>query len=225
MAPAVGRRYDLFAPQDKRTHVLQARNEMAVPLNPWMMILIIIGVFLVVILVVFVALYFARKRRRARELEAQADPMAIRREGFRRRKPSAADQAEAEELERSVMIRKSLASRASSYSIGSSRILNSPRNSHLLDDIPAEEAEGETGGLNEDWKEWEARVRKQRTNSLGQGHPALSPPLEQLAIPQQSRGPSPATMVAPGRSSPRLPLPPAPPQYGRPADESPAHAR
>ncbi|KAI0126125.1 hypothetical protein BJ170DRAFT_685367 [Xylariales sp. AK1849] len=225
MAPSLRARDDAFL--DDKTQLIQAKDETSINVSPWIIVAIIIGVILVVTIVMFVVVYFARRRRLAAQA-AQQRPLSTSsyHDFTRKRKMSAADRANAEELERSLMIRKSLASRASSRSARSSRILESARSSRssqFLDDIPMEAAEMADGhGLRDDWKEWEAGIQRERSTldlrnpaSQIRGHPALTAEPPQLVMPQQTRAPSPPRRGIKERHTlPLPPLPPPPPYKG-----------
>jgi hypothetical protein len=174
---------------------------------------------------VFVALYFVRRRRQAAEDRNLSQIGSEHRDSMRRRtKMSLADRAEAEEQERSMIIRKSLAGRSSTFSTTSSRgswaPLESARNSSILEE-PMELAEHEDDyetAPRDDWKEWEARAYRDRANSDGldpalQGHPALAQELHTLSIPRQSRTTSPPRMSS-GAQIPLPTLPSSPPRKG-----------
>ncbi|KAM7200636.1 hypothetical protein V8F33_003841 [Rhypophila sp. PSN 637] len=108
---------------------------------------------------------------------------------------SAADVYAEDEQQRKAMIRKSLATRSmnsleSQFSRTSSRI----------ETEFFEMEEEETANLRDDWKEWEARVQRERTLS-GEQHP-LAP---ELAIPRPTRSRSPSRGPLLGQQAPSPP--------------------
>lgn len=209
-------------PDNNDNDVAGNKTETSVTLTTWMLVLIIAGVLLVATMFVFIIVYFMRKRRVA---QAAKRDRTNRQNSllFRKRNISAADRAEAEELERSLMIRKSLASRTWSLSsTRDSRHLESARSSRSLVDIqmePVPEVVG-AGGSRDVNKDWEARALT-RANAVvedpalqGRGHPAFSLELGQIAVPQPSVTQSPTRNMKglqAGNPLPPIPLPPPPP--------------
>ncbi|KAH6646248.1 hypothetical protein BKA67DRAFT_583651 [Truncatella angustata] len=195
--------------------------------SPWILVAIILSALVIAMIIVFVVLYFLRKKRLA-EANQQLPVIGDRLQTTgRRRKISAADRKQAEEMERSLMIRKSLASRSTFSTIGSrdSQVLHSARSSSILNHNPFETAD-ETGDseAKDDWKEWEVRAQTERRHSrleelaMGGGrtqHPALSRELQDLPIPRQARVAFPSGDAKGPRE--KLPLPPLhsppPPPY------------
>lgn len=170
------------------------------PAHLWMLIGIIGGIVVLAIALAFAATFLLR-RRRLRKAQHN-DPYLTRKEFTRRRKMSKVDRMEEEELERRAIIRKSLASKTSSRT--------SQAISERLSIDEDDEAEiSPTNSLRDDWKEWEARMQRERSNSV-QDHPLL---LSRLDIPSQTRSQSPirrAAVTSKTASHPAL-LPPLPP--------------
>ncbi|KAI1860607.1 hypothetical protein JX265_009070 [Neoarthrinium moseri] len=225
MAPLLMHRDDAFQAPEDQAQVLVPKDEKSDTLSSWMIVVIIIGVLAVVTSVIFTVLYFVRRRRFAQEdrnlpiISSQQDLVQTR------RKMSVADRVEAEELERALMIRKSLASRSSTFSSFSAqnpRDPDSARSSRILDDKFVEETEENYNmASNEDWKQWEAQAQAERRNSAlldpalqGSGHPALSHELQNITVPQRSRAPSPARSVRALRHTAPLPSMPGPSSRG-----------
>ncbi|KAI0139949.1 hypothetical protein F4776DRAFT_662088 [Hypoxylon sp. NC0597] len=122
---------------------------------------------------------------------------------------SESDRLAADEIERSIMIRKSLASRTSSMGARNSQDSGLP-NYHQLEEFDREEREEReaTASRNEsiNWKDLEAGTQRQEfipgIQNMEMGiHPALLQP--QLAFPAPSRAPSPSRGLQP----PRLAIP------------------
>jgi Tfp pilus assembly protein PilE len=223
MAPVQQRSNDVFGTPDNNNDSAGDQTPTSFTLTTWMLVLIIAGVLIVVTVFVFVIVYFMRKRRYSQA--AQREHANRQNSFFRKRNTSAADRAEAEELERSLMIRKSLASRTWSLSTRDSQNLESARSSRHLEDVqmaPVEENVGAEESRDEN-KEWEARALMPRANSdlkdpalEGRGHPAFSPELELVTVPQPSRTQSPTRNIKGMQmSNPLPPLPPPPPPYER----------
>ncbi|KAK3939506.1 hypothetical protein QBC46DRAFT_263083 [Diplogelasinospora grovesii] len=159
----------------------------------------------------FVAILTYNRRRQRRKEEHQK-LASFSREGFvrKKRKMSAADrQFEEEERQRSIMIRKSLASRSSR---SMSQVME-------MDRIEREEEEEELSRqktLKDDWKEWEARLQRERTLS-GERHPSttllpLPEPSDLPAIPPPSRSRSSSRSPQHQRQQPSPPPKPLPPR-------------
>lgn len=161
----------------------------------WITAVIVVGIVVVGGLLMFTVLYL-HKRHQFRKAR-QTDPYITKGEFIKRRKMSAADMFEEDERQRKAMIRKSLATR-SMNSLESSQF---SRTSSRVDTESFEMDEEETVNLRDDWKEWEARVHRERALS-GEHHPLAAP---ELAIPQPTRSRSPS------RSPLLVQLPPSPP--------------
>ena len=135
-----------------------------------MLIGIVIGSIILALVLVFAVTYFLR-RRRLRQAQTN-DPYLSRKEFTRRRKMSKVDRMHEEELERRAIIRKSLASKASSRS--SQAISEQMGIVDDDDDDGNKTGVSPTNSLKDDWKEWEARLQRERSNSI-QEHPLMSP--------------------------------------------------
>ncbi|KAI5926258.1 hypothetical protein F4810DRAFT_656119 [Camillea tinctor] len=121
------------------------------------------------------------------------------------------DRLEADEMERAIMIRKSLASRTSNrHSQNSSMMMMPP--DHRLMEISDEVAE--KASLREDWKDREAGLQVERekekekekenprtpdSETCPPQHPMFYPP--RLPVPTASRSPSPVRGVLPSRKN------------------------
>lgn len=136
----------------------------------WVSVLVVVGsILLVAVFVATILLYF---RRRAYREAKNANPSLSHQEFRRWRKMSAADRQKEEEIERRVMIRKSLATRSGEWS------------THF-DSRSLDIDENDEHGLREDWKEWEARMTRERSD-LAYGHPSATT-LPDLPIPTKYR--------------------------------------
>ncbi|KAI1370639.1 hypothetical protein F4677DRAFT_346639 [Hypoxylon crocopeplum] len=196
MAPSLLRRTDDDVFNTQTISQPETRANTGVAMIPWLIVVIIVGVLIVTGLVVFLVLCYTGKWRRTAR-DSQANPPS--RQKFRRRKMSTTDRQAAEEMERAIMIRKSLASRSSSWS-------NTGASDYKLVELQREESDPMAPRAN--WKDEEAGMPGSRTSlairDIEMGvHPALLPQ-PQLAIPQPSRAPSPARGVKP----PPLIIPP-----------------
>ncbi|KAI8623614.1 hypothetical protein F5Y19DRAFT_370723 [Xylariaceae sp. FL1651] len=158
------------------------------PIDPWLIVVIIVGILIITALAVFMLVHYLRSRRRRSKIVQSA--VSMRSPYSQRRYTNLADRHRIEELERNTMIRKSLASRTSLTA--SPRISQVSSMSDYQLEEPSEE-QGETDSLREDWKKWEARIQSERKSAgprdigLDQ-HPALT---SQLSIPQPTRMASP----------------------------------
>jgi FtsZ-interacting cell division protein ZipA len=150
--------------------------------TPWLVVLVVIGALAIISMIS----YLTAERLRSKHFDqaAKNDPYLTKKECRRRRKLSALERMEEEELQRSIMIRKSLATRSSRTNSQASQY------SHHDDFEMAQESA--TTSLRHDWKEWEARMQRERSNS-GERHPfsEASASLD-LPIPPQSRTASPS---------------------------------
>jgi uncharacterized protein YneF (UPF0154 family) len=173
--------------------------------TPWLIILIVIAALIVAAIIV----YFVRDKLRDRQFEeaSKKDPYLTRKEFRRRRKLSALERIEEEELQRSVMIRKSLATRSSrtNSQVTISVTMPEEHDTEMDEDVPA-------ARLKDDWKEWEARMQRDRSNSA-ERHPFINAhsagEITDLPLPQQSRTASPSrSPLLNARVSPPLPSPP-----------------
>ncbi|KAI1825454.1 hypothetical protein F4861DRAFT_501210 [Xylaria intraflava] len=150
--------------------------------DPWMIAIVVIGSLIIITLVVFILAYYIRSRRRRgkefQPVESLASPY------LGATKLSADDRRKAEDLERDTIIWKSLATRPSSTvsTHGSQGLATPDQSSHSEEERPEEERpedQGETAGLKEDWKAWEAREMSDRRRSSPRGmgldqHPAFA---------------------------------------------------
>ncbi|KAI0006458.1 hypothetical protein F4779DRAFT_21316 [Xylariaceae sp. FL0662B] len=229
MAPALLYRR-LFQDGPSHNPQLEPRDGSDVETNPWLIIVIIAGILVVATLIVLLVVHQIRRRRFAKEgqrqqQQLQFDPLG-RQDLGRRRKMSAADRVAAEERERIAMIRKSLASRASTSTItfgtrSSSRLSEISQYELVVREDHDREREQERERERErereaprvavDWKEWEAGVPSEGTHpavrnvDMLQQHPALAP---RLSVPQPARAPSPIRGVIGGTNTVRNPNPP-----------------
>lgn len=136
------------------------------------------------------------------------NPYIAKKEISRRRNMSDLDRFEEEELQRQFMIRKSLASRTSSWT-----------DSRLYETVSEEQhdmaEEDRFGNLRSDWKEWEAKLQRERSRSC-ESHPAVDPSTKSranLAVPAPARADSPSRRMnrsptprpAPSPALPRIP--------------------
>lgn len=174
--------------------------EMPMVISPWVIVGAILGLSVVILIGVFVILHFMKTRRAAKKKNEQLPLFSDRRQLIRRkRNMTDQDRLEAQELERSLMIRKSLASRTTINTVASrdSQMIQSARTSRTseyIDEYPADAA-AQIQAV--DWKEWEAQVQQERRYTRlrelatgGHAHPALSREMEDMAVPQQARVPS-----------------------------------
>ncbi|KAI0834324.1 hypothetical protein F5Y06DRAFT_157437 [Hypoxylon sp. FL0890] len=173
-------------------------------MQPWIIVVIVLGTLVSTSSIVFLVLYLSRRRRRNKR--DNQGPLVWR--GHKRGKMSESDRLAAEEIERATMIRKSLASR-SSVGTRNSQESGLP-DYHQLEQFDREERE-ERGPIatrdKNNWKEIEAGRERQASvpgiqNTEMGVHPALLPQ-PQLAIPAPSRAPSPYR----GPQPPRLFIP------------------
>lgn len=214
MAPhlQLAKRADAFTSQS-----LQAREDPTFLSSPWIIVAIILGVMIVVTVAIFGLLYVKKRQRKARETRQRQLPgISMRHDAVQRRMRNMSDEQrqEAHELERSFMIRKSLASRSTFSTIASrdSHVMHSTRSSRLtVNDISQDPAQGD------EWKAWESDVLQERRHSRlqelvsgRQEHPALARELTDLPIPRKARTSSPATEAIVPRHMMPLPALPSP---------------
>ncbi|KAI0186826.1 hypothetical protein EV127DRAFT_163834 [Xylaria flabelliformis] len=166
--------------------------------DPWLIVVIVAGSLILVTLAGVLVAHYIRSRRRGGK--GSFHPVEkVRSVSFSRKRNSdaAADRQKIEDLERDMMIRKSLASRPASASFPSA---SQPLNNGDDHPEPEEEEEREREemtSLREDWKAWEARVQTERGTAAYPGgvgldrHPAFAP---YLPVPQPTR------MISPHRS-------------------------
>ncbi|KAI1453111.1 hypothetical protein F4805DRAFT_444749 [Annulohypoxylon moriforme] len=208
MSPALHPRTadDVF---DTQTDSLPESRETATTGNtmePWLIVVIVIGALILTSLFVFLIVHFTRKRRQTAHHVYQ-DPFG--RKDRHRRNMSETDRLAAEEIERATMIRKSLASRTSSW--GGNSLRDSGISDIQMDEFGRQSQEERQpmapSAPGENWKELEAggqgSIATPGVHNTEMGiHPALLPQ-PQLAFPQPSRGPSPIR----GTPPPRLIIP------------------
>lgn len=143
----------------------------------WIVAAVVGGLLVVGGTIAFVLIKYTKHRQIRKDQELH--PYLTREEIIKRRKMEDSDPFLELESHRKHMINKSLATR-SSYSAGSgfSAMANQ------IDRELAEMERQEATKLKDDWKKWEAKVRKERSES-GRGHPAISKPSEPpvLTIP------------------------------------------
>lgn len=148
------------------------------------------------------------------------------------RKMSQDDVAEHQELQRQVMIRKSLASRTSTMvdSRQDSRVVPTTDgrfDNYLASDYESDEDDSRNASLVSDWKEYEANVKRERSATL-ENHPSLKHPAERRSEGYGRRVTSPtpselSATISPRPSSlrntitapPRAASSPLPPPYSR----------
>jgi hypothetical protein len=174
---------------------LRAREDSSITLSTWEVIAIIFGVLVAVLTLVFAVLYLIKRRRvtaESKQLSAISNRYAFLR---KRKTMTPAERLEAEELERDLMIRKSLASRSTINTVPS---LESMRSSRFSSDIhPLEAAEHRAAAANS-WKELEAQVHIETRPPMpvvlpsGGMHPALVKELDGTPISRPARPPSPS---------------------------------
>lgn len=141
----------------------------------WVTVTVVVGSILLVAAFVTAVLVFFR-RRGYREAKKH-NPALSQKEFLRKMKMSAVARQEEDELQRRMMIRKSLASRSTGWS---THFDNDSLNIH----------EHEQHSLREDWKEWEARMQRERPE-VAYKHPSAAA-LAELPVSTQSRPQSPS---------------------------------
>ncbi|KAI0101002.1 hypothetical protein GGR51DRAFT_563652 [Nemania sp. FL0031] len=189
--------------QDSNPQSSQRGGENITPfgVDPWLVVVIAIGILIILTLGVFMLAHYIKsrytRRKGFRPIEEKNQPYYAR-----KRESRSSDLQEVEDLERDMMIRKSLASRTSLTTSPpiSHMSLSSDGDHHLEHERTSEasEEQGETVGLKDDWKAWEARVTDERRTSHPGGlgldqHPAFAP---YLSVPQPA-------LPAHGGSGPR----------------------
>ncbi|KAI1182002.1 hypothetical protein F5B17DRAFT_221662 [Nemania serpens] len=175
-------------------------------IDPWLAVVIGIGTLIVTTLAVFMIIHCIKSRQRQRR---GFRPVQTISSAFsHKRNSSSTSQPEIWDLERDMMIRKSLASRSSLTATSpvcqtssspppssSSSSSSSSDGEHPPQLAPGEQVE--TTSLRDDWKAWEARVLEERRSSHPGGlgldqHPAFA---SHLSVPQPTRMPSPTRGV------------------------------
>ena len=166
--------------------------------TPWLIALIVVASVVIVVVVLY--LFLGRSRDQQFEAACNKDPYLTRKEYQRRKKMSPIDRLEEEELQRHLMIRKSLATRSSRA------------NSEVTVSITMVDDETAPSRLRDDWKHWEARLQRERSAS-GERHPfgdgSDTESIRDLSLPPRSRGLSLSNSpLLSGQVTPPLPSPP-----------------
>jgi hypothetical protein len=166
-------------------------------------IALLVGLGLVTLICIAILLMFLRNRFRRGQSQSHREPVSEEempskwRNFFKQSQaPPLEKQTTIVDVQREVLIRKSLASRHGS-------ITSSPTNSATDDDIETEERQD----MRTDWKEWEARIHHERSTS-SESHPALgrsSNEPEDLTIHPALRQVSSSPGWRPLNALPRLP--------------------
>ncbi|EJT75465.1 hypothetical protein GGTG_05398 [Gaeumannomyces tritici R3-111a-1] len=179
------------------------------PGTAWIIAPIISATILISLAVVCVVRHILNQRRKRRQQTPTTEKPCSPHINFRRnRKSSQFGSMDGEEEQRAMIIRKSLAERSSRSSEHSRRhesmsslasMLAPSANDKSGDesdsdgegDLPASDDRRASGGLRDDWKEFEARVQRERSYS-GEIHPAVHPalarppPYRDLSIPERT---------------------------------------
>ncbi|GAP82761.1 hypothetical protein SAMD00023353_0102970 [Rosellinia necatrix] len=166
-------------------------DTVSLALDPWLLVVIIIGVLIVLTLAVFVLVHCVKTRRnrdngfRMVPARSPGSPFSPKRE------PGWAGRQLGGDLERELLIRKSLAGR-SSLALGSHAPPASsaaPDEGHHPSEAPAD-GQGERTAQKDDWKALEAHVQNEkRAHALYHQHPAFA---SHPSLPQPAQKPSPA---------------------------------
>ncbi|KAK0715124.1 hypothetical protein B0H67DRAFT_488671 [Lasiosphaeris hirsuta] len=171
----------------------------------WIIPTVVVGLVVVTAFLVYALLRYNKCRQFRKEQEK--NPYLTPNEFSRRRRMTAQDRAEEEEKQRVIMIRKSLASRSWGSSVG----CDSRRTSHISQtsqpNPPYMDEDDEPVKLKDEWKAWEAGLRRERSVSA-ERHPAAGDAPD-VAMPPQSRSRS----RSPSRSPLLKQLPSTPPSY------------
>jgi hypothetical protein len=173
--------------------------------DPWLVVVIIMGLLIVLTLAVFMLAHHLNSRRRRARLQLMERNEKTSLPYSRRRKLSSADRHMIEEQEREMMIRKSLAEKPTFGGSGF-HVSQASSDSGSQPDDRSEE-HGEPTSLREDWKAWEARIQSERKSLTPGGigleqHPAFASP---ISTPQPPRLPSPIRGVPQSRLYEPLP--------------------
>ncbi|KAM0322016.1 hypothetical protein ACHAQA_009758 [Verticillium albo-atrum] len=133
------------------------------------------------------------------------DPYLTRKEFARRKRLSATQRIEEDEMQRSIMIRKSLTSRTSSYPVD---------NTDSDSELNLAMAQVPHSNLNR-YDEWAPSTRRGRTASGKEPHPGME---IEIPLPPKSRSPSPSPSRGPLLRQPERSIspPPHPNEFGRP---------
>ncbi|KAL8375968.1 hypothetical protein RB595_007191 [Gaeumannomyces hyphopodioides] len=169
---------------------------------------IISATILISLVAVCVVRHILNQRRKRRQQTPTTEKPCSPQISFRRnRKSSQFENMDEEEEQRTMMIRKSLAERSSRSSehtrrhesISSLASMLAPSANDKSGDESESDGEGDlpannkraSGGLRDDWKEFEARVQRERSYS-GEIHPAVHPaiarppPYQDLSLPERT---------------------------------------
>ncbi|KAI1360553.1 hypothetical protein F5Y08DRAFT_343531 [Xylaria arbuscula] len=180
--------------------------------DPWMIVVIVAGALIVVTLAVIMGMHYIKSRRARKTGFQPVEEKETSTAPYPHPPKRRSDRQKREDLERDMMIRKSLASRSSLVSnsdaipAGSQEHLEQQqqhpiardRDSHHTYYLPSPLGEdgGEMTSLREDWKAWEARVQSERRSSNPYDqHPAFA---SYLSVPQPTR------MASPVRGGPAV---------------------
>ncbi|KAI0903793.1 hypothetical protein F4823DRAFT_617318 [Ustulina deusta] len=174
----------------------QSTSESTAPgaVDPWLVVVIVIGILIVATLAIFMCAHYIKSRRGRKTGFHPVREMSST--YMQKRKLGLVERHNVEDLERDMMIRKSLASRHSlTVTDPVSQVSSvSDKGYHLEDPLGDG---GEMTSLREDWKAWEARVQSERGTSTPGGvgldqHPAFA---SYLSVPQPTRMASPVRGV------------------------------
>ncbi|KAI0505440.1 hypothetical protein F5B22DRAFT_524501 [Xylaria bambusicola] len=194
-------------------------TENTIPVDPWMIVVIVAGILIVVTLAIVMCMHFFKSRRARKTTGFQPVKEEEKNSTYPpKRRSGRADRQTLEDQERDLMIRKSLASRSSLAASDPISQIPSPEEQQHSGDYhpevvsPEEPSrreyhlahplgdESERTSLREDWKAWEARVQTERRSSNPGGvghdqHPAFA---SYLSVPQPTR------MASPVRGGPSV---------------------
>ncbi|KAM0283150.1 hypothetical protein ACHAQH_002631 [Verticillium albo-atrum] len=199
MSPTIYRRQEGDRGSANRTKEHTGPNTTAI---------LIAGIVLavVVILSIIAFLFYNRQGGERQYREAcRNDPYLTRKEFARRKRLSAVERIEEDEMQRSIMIRKSLTSRTSSYPIDSTDA-DSDFNQAMAQ-VPHSNLSGSS--------DWAPSTRRCRAMPDEEPHPGTE---FDIAPPPVSRSPSPSPSRSPllSRAESSFIQPPHPNEFGRP---------
>ncbi|KAI0398383.1 hypothetical protein F5Y17DRAFT_1290 [Xylariaceae sp. FL0594] len=185
-------------------------NKKAAPtrIDPWLVVVIIMGVLIVLTLAVFMLAYHLKARRRRAKSHLKEEDEKTGLPYLMKKSLSSVDRHKTEEQEREMMIRKSLAERPSpTDGAEASRVSQTSSHSSSPPTEGPEEHGVQTTTLREDWKAWEAGIQTERKVSTSGGigleqHPAFAKHLSNAGPP---RPPLPIRGVAQSRLYQPLP--------------------
>ncbi|KAI1817994.1 hypothetical protein GGS20DRAFT_530498 [Poronia punctata] len=166
--------------------------------DPWLVIVIAIGLVIMLTLAVFIAAHHIKSRRRRTKTQFLEEPSE--KVDLEKRKSIPANLPLLAEQEREMMIRKSLAGRPSSFPAANGQVLRRLSESDNSQSDATSDEQGETTSLKDDWKAWEARIQSERlSGGIGlEQHPALASHIASLT-PQPPRMPSPIRDISQSR--------------------------